>query len=149
MPKSLPFALLYISRNAVPDASREQEIARILEVSLRHNRAHSVTGALVSTQAHYAQVLEGPREAVLALMARINADPRHRDVSIMAEEILPQRSFPRWSLAHIGNCDRLEEAIGRLASDAQASQGAMVWPLWQLMSELAYAQFKSDPTRST
>lgn len=144
----MPFALLYISRNQTPAAAHAAELANILAVSLANNRTRSITGALVSTPEHFAQVLEGPRQAVTALMARIEADPRHGDISIVARETMPQRSFPRWSLAHIGNSDELSRAIGKFADVATPAPGD-VWWLWNLMRDLAHKQHAADPSRST
>ena len=146
----MPFALLYISRNDLSEAAHAQELAGILQTSLVNNRARSITGALVSTPSHYAQVLEGPREAVTATMARIEADPRHCEIAIVARETVPQRSFARWSLAHIGTCGALDEAIGKFtgAADRRPAPGD-VWALWNLMSELAHRQYDADPSRST
>ena len=146
----MPFALLYVSHNRIPPAALDRELAEILAVSLLHNQAKSITGALVSTPTRFAQVLEGPRQAVMTTMKRIEADPRHRDIAIVADEMLPERSFPRWSLAHIGTCDPLDNAMAKLsdASVRPPSPGE-VWALWNLMSELAHAQFEADPTRST
>lgn len=144
----MPFALLYISRNRIPEPVHAQEVAKILEVSLAHNRARSITGALVSTPEHFAQVLEGPREAVTSLMATIAADSRHRDIALLARETIPQRSFPRWSLAHIGNSDELSRAIGKFAGVATPAPGD-VWLLWNLMRDLAHQQYETDPSRST
>jgi len=144
----MPFALLYISRNEVPEGARSHELANILEVSLAYIRARSITGALVGTPEHFAQVLEGPRGAVMELMGKIEADPRHREIAILAKETVPQRSFPRWSLAHIGNSDELSRAIGKFAGVATPAPGD-VWALWNLMSDLADKQFETDPSRST
>ena len=88
----MPFAVFYISQNDVPEEAHTRELARILTTSLAANRAASITGALVSTPTHYAQILEGPREAVNAMMARIEADSRHRDVAVIASETIPQVS---------------------------------------------------------
>ena len=144
----MPFALLYISRNQVPDGSHAQELANILEVSLAYNSARAITGALVSTPEHFAQVLEGPRGAVMDLMGKIEADPRHRDIAILAKETIPQRSFPRWSLAHIGNSDELSRAMEKFAGVAVPAPGD-VWSLWNLMRDLAHKQHEADPSRST
>lgn len=146
----MPFALLYISRNQIPEAAHAREIAKILAVSLANNRAHSITGALVSTPTHFAQILEGPRGAVNNLMTRIEADLRHSDIAIVARETLPQRSLPRWSLAHIGNSDNLSHAIGKFSNVASGSSSPRdVSALWNLMRDLAYEQFAADPSRST
>jgi hypothetical protein len=146
----VPFALLYVSHNRIPSAALDQELAKILSVSLAHNQARSITGALVSTPTRFAQVLEGPRGAVMALMKRIEVDPRHGDIAIVADEMLPERSFPRWSLAHIGINDALENAMAKV-SDASVRPPAPgdVWALWNLMSELAHARFGADPSSST
>lgn len=146
----MPFALLYTSRNCVPAEAQAQAVGDILETSLAYNRQHAVTGALVSTPAHFAQILEGPRGAVTALMTRIEADPRHRHITILARETLPQRSFAHWSLAHIGNNAELDAAIAKFAErTAQGPAPGAVWALWNLMSELAARQFQADPSRST
>jgi hypothetical protein len=144
----VPFALLYISRNQIPEAMYAEELAKVCEVSLAHNRARSITGALVSTPTHFAQVLEGPHEAVTTLMARIEADPRHRDIALLARETIPQRSFPRWSLAHIGSSDELSRAIEKFSGVATPAPGD-VWSLWNLMRDLAHQQHEADPSRST
>ena len=146
----MPFALLYTSHNRVPPAALDEELANVLEVSLAHNRAKSITGALVSTPARFAQVLEGPREAVMATMKRIEADPRHRDIVVVANEMLPERSFPRWSLAHIGMCPRLDDAMAKLSGvSTRPPLPGDVSALWNLMSELAHSQFEADPSRFT
>ena len=145
----MPFALLYTSHNQVPPAALDQELAKVLEVSLAHNQAKSITGALVSTPTRFAQVLEGPREAVMATMKRIEADPRHRDIVIVATEMIPQRSFARWSLAHIGMCPQLDDAMAKLSgASSRPPLPGDVSALWNLMSELAEAQFNAGPTRS-
>jgi hypothetical protein len=81
-------------------------------------------------------------------MARIEADPRHADIAIVARETLPQRSFPRWSLAHLGNSDELSRAMGKFAGVATPAPGD-VWSLWNLMRDLAHKQHQADPSRST
>ena len=146
----MPFALLYISHNQVSPAALDNELAKILETSLAYNQANSITGALVSTPTRFAQVLEGPRGAVMAIMERIEADPRHRDLAVVASEMIPERSFPRWSLAHIGRCDALDSAMAKLSDVSTRSPlPGDVSALWKLMSELAFAQHAADPSRST
>lgn len=144
----MPFALLYISDNRVPEVEHAQEIARILKSSLANNRALSVTGALISTPRHYAQILEGSRDAVTRIMQWIEADPRHANIRVLLREMLPQRAFARWSLAHIGRNDALDDAIGTLAGSPVPSPGS-VSALWNLMEKLAREQFDADPSRST
>nr|WP_255526443.1 BLUF domain-containing protein [Clavibacter sp. VKM Ac-2872] len=44
------------------------------------------------------QVLEGPHDAVEAVYATIEADPRHTDVRLLLDEEIPARQFPQWSM---------------------------------------------------
>jgi hypothetical protein len=144
----MPFALLYISDNRVAEPQHAKEITSILASSLAKNRALSVTGALVGTPDHFAQVLEGSRDAVAKIMQGIEADPRHANIRVLIREMLPERSFARWSLAHIGRCDELDNAIGALAAKDVPSPGN-ISTLWNLMERLAREQFGADPSRST
>ena len=141
----MPFALLYISESRVAEPDYTREIARILATSLVNNRAYSVTGALVSTPGHFAQILEGSRGAVGTVMDGIEADPRHANIRVLLREMHPQRSFARWSMAHVGRCAELDQAIETLAGSAVPSPGN-VSALWSLMERLAA---ESDPSRST
>ncbi len=141
----MPFALLYISDNRVTEAEHAGELARILASSLANNRALSVTGALVSTPAYYAQILEGSRDAVAKVMEWIEADPRHANIRVLLREMHPQRSFTRWSMAHIGRNAELDSAIGMLADSPVPSPGS-VSALWNLMESLAA---NAEPERST
>ena len=77
--------LVYYSRNAIPGTSGELErhIEQILETSRRNNEAVGVTGALMFNNGCFAQILEGPREAVEKTFERIQRDPRHSDVVLL------------------------------------------------------------------
>jgi hypothetical protein len=44
------------------------------------------------------QFLEGPKDAVLALMAKIRVDPRHRGVIVLVQEEHDAREFEEWSM---------------------------------------------------
>lgn len=58
-------------------------VPSILEVSRSRNRELGVTGVLVFDGERFAQWLEGPPAQVLALAARIEADPRHVDLRVL------------------------------------------------------------------
>ena len=46
----------------------------------------------------YMQLLEGPREALTATLARIVADDRHLEVSLVHCGDASERLFPHWSM---------------------------------------------------
>ncbi len=106
--------LTYFSRSLVgtrPDAVASA-IWAIETRSCRFNAQAGITGALYYSGPHFAQVLEGPREVVLPLIAAIAADTRHTDVTIVQEETVPARTFGGWAMAYV---DGTSEEIIRLS----------------------------------
>lgn len=97
--------LIYIS-TATGDTlvNIEPVLQNILEVSVRNNRAQGLTGMLLYASGGFMQVLEGEDAALQATYARIAADPRHKDLYLLAHEPIPARAFAQW---HLG-CRRLD-----------------------------------------
>jgi len=90
-----PFGqVFYVSRCvADPDG-----IGPLAEAASRRNAQRGLTGALLFTGGCFAQVLEGPADALQAMMARIEADPRHTDVRRLIDAPLEARRFGAWSM---------------------------------------------------
>ena len=95
-------SLLYVSRSMLELPRQAAEVDAIVRVAQSRNRSLGVTGALVFTQRHWAQNLEGPEEAVEALMDSIRRDSRHADVDEVYRETIPDRRFPTWAMAYAG-----------------------------------------------
>lgn len=97
-------SLAYFSQSALSSdaAVRLREIEAILTSARTNNRRAGITGALLVSGSAFAQVLEGPRAAVAATFARIQRDPRHRNVRQLIEEPIAARRFARWSMAYAG-----------------------------------------------
>ncbi len=95
--------LVYYSQNRLKGSAVEnaQHIDRILASSRRNNALVEVTGALMFNASFFAQVLEGPQQAVEATFERIQQDPRHGDVSLLSFAPNP-RAFGAWSMAFVG-----------------------------------------------
>lgn len=91
--------LTYVSRSLVGPCS--VEILDIARASLRNNLRSDVTGALYYDELQFFQTLEGPREAVSETYARIAADPRHIDLSVLHEGPLASRRFGHWSMLFV------------------------------------------------
>lgn len=94
--------LVYASRACFPQEARadgiEPEVARILAQSRRNNARADVVGALHYADGHFLQCLEGRREAVRVLMARLHTDPRHDRIEILREQAIAAPSFAAWSM---------------------------------------------------
>jgi hypothetical protein len=71
----------------------------ILAESQRNNDRDGLTGALAAHRERYIQVVEGPAQALDALLRRLESDPRHRDIVLLGREPIPARLFGRWSMA--------------------------------------------------
>ncbi len=96
-------SLLYVSQRTQPLWSGSADIDAIVAVSRLRNARLKVTGALVATPTHFAQMLEGSKTAIAALMASIEADPRHSAISRIDFAPKPRRDLSRWSLAYSGD----------------------------------------------
>ena len=75
-----------------------EEIARILVVSRENNSRQGITGLLVYKGGNVLQVLEGERDAVLSLYAKIRNDTRHDGVITLYTREIAGREFPQWSM---------------------------------------------------
>ena len=92
-------AIGYVSHAATPVGS--SALAALEAEAREHNVAAGITGLLVFDAGCYAQVLEGPADAVDATFARIRGDRRHQDLEQVLDTPISERSFPHWALASI------------------------------------------------
>ena len=101
------FRIVYCSRNDIPaqggDPATEAE--RILAASRANNERVGITGALFHSPICYAQVLEGPLDAVQAAFERIQCDPRHADVVVLQSGPAADRLFSAWGMAATAAAD--------------------------------------------
>jgi hypothetical protein len=98
----MSIALLYVSRSNLRLPDEEGEVDAIVGWSQARNATLDVTGGLVFTERNFAQYLEGPEEAVDALMESIGRDARHRELEVIFRRPLRERLFPTWALAYAG-----------------------------------------------
>jgi hypothetical protein len=96
----VPYRIMYSSEAAAGLATPELE--GMLAESRIRNKAHGISGVLVFVDGAFLQILEGEKDDVLELMARIERDPRHHDVKVFSEQEVDERAFPTWSMAYLG-----------------------------------------------
>lgn len=94
----------YVSR--ARGARPLHDVAEIIGVSVRNNRAKELTGALLFADGLFVQVLEGDAGRVRSLLARLETDARHVDMRIVGLRSVRARSFPNWAMQHVGLGDR-------------------------------------------
>ncbi|MCR6478143.1 BLUF domain-containing protein [Variovorax sp. ZS18.2.2] len=68
-------------------------VGAIVGQARARNAERNITGLLVFDGLRFCQHLEGPRDAVEALMRRIAQDPRHTDVRVVHEGPLETRRY--------------------------------------------------------
>ena len=93
---------MYISRSLIDPDQYPFVLDAIVEAACRRNERLDVTGCLISVRANFAQILEGPPEAVAELRDCIQADKRHTDIRTIEIGQIPTRRFSDWSLAYAG-----------------------------------------------
>lgn len=135
--------LLYTS--SAPAPVTEADAAHILATSISNNRERNITGALLHSDHHFAQLLEGEFAEVNALMRRIAADPRHHRLKLLHYASVPTRACADWSMQDINHdpalnrflfeCNELlgdgeaaAQALGRVLVEALARHGADLRP---------------------
>lgn len=133
--------LLYVSKSLIPQDEAQRQIEKIIETARVRNAALGVTGVLIFTEARFAQVLEGPGEAIDAIMDRLRADPRHEQLTAVRDEPLERRRFPSWSMGYSGPSLYVDRHIKPLlgpvveARDRREMAGRLLY----LMEELTRA----------
>lgn len=99
--------LLYASRAA--SGTGAGVIAEILQQSCRNNPRAGITGVLCYAEQFYMQLLEGGRQQVNGLYAKLVADKRHFDVTLLHYAELRERSYSGWVMGQV-NLQRLNPA---------------------------------------
>jgi hypothetical protein len=73
-------------------------LAGILLTARRNNGRDGITGALLCRDDLYLQLIEGPANAIDSAFARIAADDRHCDVTLLLSRAIGERLFPQWEM---------------------------------------------------
>ena len=115
-------SLVYVSRSRLPVEGDADALNDIINVAISRNRPLRVTGALIYTELHFAQVLEGSLHAIDELMSSIRKDERHRDVTVVAKQVISARIFADWAMAYSGPSPYLDRHVKPLISPATAKE---------------------------
>ena len=76
-------------------------ITAIMQQSHNYNPRHGITGVLCHSDRLYLQVIEGGREQVNALYAKILRDPRHTDAILLHYEEICERRYSGWTMGQV------------------------------------------------
>lgn len=106
----------YVSRVVSDEKALAEALEDIRFVSLARNSAANVTGVLIATINHFAQVLEGSEEAVGEVMLGIKGDPRHCEITVLKNAECQLRQFRTWQQIVIGQRSFENLSVPRLLS---------------------------------
>jgi hypothetical protein len=112
------YEIIYVSTMAA--GTPVTAVPHIVARSRQNNKANDITGMLMFDGQRFAELLEGPRTAVLELIERIRLDSRHTHMEVLHHASIEERRFVRFSMAYVPVEE--EEALARLEqSDGQAA----------------------------
>lgn len=90
------YQIFYVSRSrATP-----QQVEEILQSARALNACRQVTGSLLYTGGHFAQLIEGPAKTLAETMVAITADSRHDAVRTLVKGRLQARRYGDTSMAY-------------------------------------------------
>lgn len=89
--------IIYVS---TPQKSfSDEELDDLLTVVRIKNQKRKITGILLYTGSNFFQVLEGEKSDVEFVFEKIKKDATHKDIILIVNEAIPNRSFEDWSMA--------------------------------------------------
>jgi FAD-dependent sensor of blue light len=90
------YRMVYVS-SAVEHFS-ERQLEDLLKKSRQNNSLLGLTGMLLYKDGNFMQCLEGPKEAVCTLEAKIKSDPRHQGMAVLLHEDHVESAFGEWAM---------------------------------------------------
>ncbi len=92
------YTVIYISKAS--EALSNDEIDSILKLSRKNNSELCITGFLIYNNGYFMQLIEGRREAIETLLAKVMEDSRHSDIRIILRAFNERRLFTDWTMGY-------------------------------------------------
>lgn len=133
------YRVLYCSRMLLSREPKalDAEVSQILAASRRNNASSAITGGLLFSEGCFAQVLEGPADAVAQTFERIQCDSRHREVTVLEAGVVPSRYFPDWSMGFSGTASLghlpAASSVAACVSDAMSGDAGRMEEMLDMM----------------
>ncbi len=88
--------LIYVSK--MTEACDTEALEQILRASQKNNKEMGISGVLCYDPTFFMQCLEGPREAVNEIYARIAIDQRHKNLVLLEYTDIEEPLFGEWTM---------------------------------------------------
>ncbi len=92
----------YLYKSRLAKVLTGDALANISIAARQNNRTAMITGCMILQDGYFYQFFEGPTPACEALLARLEQDPRHDKLRIVAAGLSYERAFSRWSTGFTG-----------------------------------------------
>jgi len=115
-------SVLYISRSTIDPDDAESQVGAIVAAAMPANRQNGLTGALLFTGTHFAQLIEGREQEIDILISALQRDPRHDELQIVARMPIADRRFKDWSMAYFGPSQFVARHVTRLLGSPSTAE---------------------------
>jgi hypothetical protein len=114
--------LLYISESRIDHLDADSFETEVVEAARIKNAVLGLSGALLFTGTHFAQILEGPKTALNAMMHTLQTDDRHENITVIERSAINTRRFADWQMAYFGPSQFVSRHVTRLLNSASPSE---------------------------
>lgn len=132
-----PHVIVYASLCVIPPAYAAAQIDDLVAKARHRNASLGITGALIYSERHFAQAIEGEEADLNQLMESISRDPRHKDLVILEQAPIARRRFQRWSLGYSGPSVFVDQIIVRAIYEADRASNRGLVELMRFMEDFA------------
>lgn len=98
-------ALIYLSKAAKPFT--HEEVVELATKASIYNKTIEVSGFLTFRRSYFVQFLEGKKDDVLGLYAKIEKDPRHQLLKTVHVSEPERYNFGEWNMRYISTDEEI------------------------------------------
>lgn len=91
--------IVYTSEYAKNNETFIQDVENITACAKATNADYDISGVLLVHDKRFLQILEGDQKDLENLMSSISNDDRHKNIEILVDEKVAQKSFAEWGMA--------------------------------------------------
>jgi hypothetical protein len=142
--------LIYLSEATEAAMSIESTLSQIYEAASRDNPPQNIHGALFYSNGIFLQALEGPEDAVDALLVKLRTDPRHENLQVLVDQHITHHSMHEWNMQPINLEDAaffskgsLNKAIDMVSRSMKLDASMLVYLVQELLQEDDFRQLLS------
>ncbi len=142
------YQYVYISNPSV--GFDDARLASLLTTARAANQANDITGVLLFSGNSFVQCIEGCNETVQRLAENIRGDTRHKNLIVLHEGEVSERSFAQWFMgcAFIGESDLLKLAQAEWSNVATTAKNSTKTTGQELLCEF-WSIFREGSLAST